>query len=351
MLISCRTPLRVSLFGGGTDYPAFFERKPGSVIGFAINKYIYISALPLGSYVDYRYRLSYSRLEIKDSVDQIEHPVVRAVLPDYGYDTPTDFSMQADLPASSGLGSSSAFTVGFMNLISVLQGRSQTKIELAKEAIRAEQELLKENVGVQDQLHAAFGGLNRFNFHGDQIGIKPINITGGALQEMTESMLLVFTGVKRRATEVVQEQVQRTAGNSVDAELAAMMDLLEEAEKVLERPRGNRVAELAALLHQSWQLKKRLSSRISSGPIDDLYELCLRNGALGGKLCGAGGGGFLLMVVPPEARARFIEGVGARRCIDFCVDVHGSQIISAPQRGVWPSEGIRRTPPVAAPAA
>lgn len=328
MILTCRTPLRISLFGGGTDYPSYFKRVPGSVIGFTIDKYIYLSALPLSAYVDYRFRLSYSRIEMVDDPSEIEHPVVRAVLPHFNYDRPTDFSVQADLPASAGLGSSSAFTVGFINLLSALQGTLRTKIELAEEAINVEQVLLQENVGIQDQLHAAFGGINRFNFHGDRIDIKPIKITGAALNELTESMLLVFTGVKRRATAIVAEQVKNTEARQVDEPLSKMMELLEEAERVLERPREGRVTEIAALLHESWLMKKRLSSRISSDEIDELYDFCRAQGALGGKLCGAGGGGFLLMVVPPERRASFIEAVGPRRCISFKVDCHGSQIIA-----------------------
>jgi len=326
MILTCRTPLRVSLFGGGTDYPSYFLRKPGSVIGFTIDKYIYASALPLGATVDYKYRLSYSRVEMVEEIDELEHPVVRAVLPRYRYDSPTDFSVQADLPASAGLGSSSAFTVGFINLVSALQGTPRTKIELAHEAITMEQQVLKENVGIQDQLHAAFGGVNRFNFSGERIDIKPIKITGACLRELTESMLLVFTGVKRRATAIVEEQVKNTSAKRVDEELAEMMALLEAAEEVLERPANNRVREVAALLHESWMLKRQLSSKISSDVIDELYAFCLRKGALGGKLCGAGGGGFLLMVVPPERRAGFIEALGVRRCISFNVDGHGSQV-------------------------
>ena len=329
MLLTCRTPLRVSLFGGGTDYPSYFERKAGAVIGFAINKYIYTSALPLGAYVDYKFRLSYSRIELVEASRDIEHPVVRALLPHYGYDRPTDFSIQADLPASAGLGSSSAFTVGFINLVSALKNIPRTKIELAQEAIMVEQELLKENVGIQDQLHAAFGGLNRFNFSGDRIDIKPIKITGAALRELTDSMILVFTGVKRRATAIVDEQIKNTAAKQVDNELAAMMALLEEAETVLEKPENHRVEDLAKLLHESWLIKRRLSSKITSDEIDELYEYCLSKGALGGKLCGAGGGGFLLMVVPPERRASFTEQVGDRRCIAFSVDCQGSQIINS----------------------
>ena len=327
MILTCRTPLRVSLFGGGTDYPSYFRRNAGSVIGFTIDKYIYASALPLGAYVDYRFRLSYSRVEMVDDAAALEHPVLRAMLPHYGYDQPTDFSIQADLPASAGLGSSSAFTVAFVNLISSLQGTPRTKIELAQEAIKIEQDILKENVGIQDQLHAAFGGMNRFNFFMDRIDIKPIKITGAALEDLTNSMVLVYTGVKRRATAIVEEQVKNTAARQVDQELSRMMELLEAAESVLEGADNHRVTEVAKLLHESWLMKKQLSSKISTDDIDELYEFCRRNGALGGKLCGAGGGGFLLVVVPQDRRRAFVEALGERRCVSFKVDSQGSSVM------------------------
>jgi D-glycero-alpha-D-manno-heptose-7-phosphate kinase len=326
MIVTCRTPLRVSLFGGGTDYPSYFLRLPGSVIGFTIDKYIYVSALPLGSYVDYKFRLSYSRVETVEDPCQFEHPVVRAVLPHYGYDRPTDFSVQADLPASAGLGSSSSFTVGFINLVSALQDAPRTKIELAQEAIKLEQVILKENVGIQDQLHASFGGLNRFNFFGERIDIKPIKMTGLALRELTDAMLLVFTGIKRKASEIVDEQIKNTSTRQIDHELSAMLELLDAAEQILEGPEDERVRGVGGLLHESWKLKKQLSSKISSADIDELYDFCRQNGALGGKLCGAGGGGFLLMIVPQERRTAFTAAVGARRCITFNVDCHGSVV-------------------------
>ena len=327
MLISTRTPLRVSLFGGGTDYPAFFQRERGAVIGFAVNKYIYISALPLQSFVDYRYRVSYSTTEIADGVEEIAHPVVRAALTYYGYDQPTDFSIQADLPASSGLGSSSSFTVGFIGMLSALSGTPRTKLELARAAIHLEQVLLAENVGVQDQLHAAFGGINRFSFEGDGITIAPINMTGLALRHLTGSMLLVHTGIKRRATAVVAEQIKRTSAREVDVQLRAMLGLVDAAQALLEGGAGDVAGELARLLDESWRLKRSLSSGISGGEIDDLYDFCRCQGALGGKLCGAGGGGFLLMVVPPERRAAFLEAVGPRRCVPIEVDMTGTVVL------------------------
>ena len=331
MIVSVRTPLRVSLFGGGTDYPAYFHRSPGAVLGFTIDKYIYISALPLTAVVDYRYRLSYSKIENVDSVDEIEHPVVRTVLQHYGWEEPTDFSVQADLPAAVGLGSSSAFTVSMVNLVSHLTGMPRTRMELAREAIHTEQVLLRENVGVQDQLHSSFGGINRFDLSGDGFRLTPVNISGRDLAGLADWMVLVYTGIKRRATGIVEEQVGNTRSRAVDGELREMLALVDEAQRVLEdRERiGEAPRRIGVLLDRSWRLKKRLSSSITAPQIDDLYDFCLANGAAGGKLCGAGGGGFLLMVVPPERRAGFEAAIGARRCVRFAVDLHGSVLTAA----------------------
>src|SRR5215207_309110 len=266
MMVAVRTPLRVSLFGGGTDYPAYFRREPGAVLGFTIDKYIYLSALRLTASVDYRYRLSYSRVENVDSVAAIQHPVVRAVLEHYGFDEPTDFSVQSDLPAAAGLGSSSAFTVSVINLVSHLTGTPRTRMELAREAIHTEQALLQENVGVQDQLHASFGGINRFDLHGDAFRIAPVNIAGRDLKVLADWMVLVYTGVKRRATAVAAEQVKSTQAGALDAELREMMAFVDAAQQILEDTgrRADAPARIGALLHQSWQVKKRLSPKISA---------------------------------------------------------------------------------------
>lgn len=331
MMVAVRTPLRVSLFGGGTDYPAYFRREPGAVLGFAIDKYIYLSALRLTASVDYRYRLSYSQVENVDSVAAIRHPVVRTVLQHYGFDEPTDFSVQADLPAAAGLGSSSAFTVSVINLISHLMGTPRTRMELAREAVHTEQVLLRENVGVQDQLHASFGGINRFDLSGDSFRLAPINISERDLRVLTDWMVLVYTGVKRHASAVVAEQLRSTASGALDAELREMLGFVDVAQQILEDAarRDDRPAHIGGLLHQSWQVKKRLSSRISAPEIDELYEFCLGHGAVGGKLCGAGGGGFLLMVVPPERRRSFEAAIGERQCVRFRIDTQGSVLVSS----------------------
>ncbi len=330
--------MRVSLFGGGTDYPAYFHRSPGAVLGFTIDKYIYLSALPLTAAVDYRYRLSYSKIENVEQIDEIEHPVVRTVLKHYGWTEPTDLSVQADLPAAAGLGSSSAFTVGMVNLVSHLMAMPRTRMELAREAIHTEQVLLQENVGVQDQLHSSFGGINRFDLAGDDFRITPVNISGRDLGSLTDWMVLVYTGIKRRATQIVEEQVKNTKSHAVDTELREMLGFVDTAQRILEDRQhvDEAPSRIGELLDKSWQLKKRLSSSISAPRIDELYDFCLANGALGGKLCGAGGGGFLLMLVPPERRCAFEEVVGPRRCVRFRVDLHGSTLISSampPGRG------------------
>ena len=332
MMVAVRTPLRIGLFGGGTDYPAYFRREPGAVIGFAIDKYVYLSALRLTAAVDYRYRLSYSRVETVDRVAAIRHPVVRAVLTRHGFDEPTDFSAQADLPASAGLGSSSAFTVSVINLVAHLMGAPRTAMELAREAIHTEQVLLRENVGVQDQLHAAFGGINRFDFAGDDFTVTPIAVSAAAQRALAEWLVLVYTGVKRRASSVVEEQVQRTEAGLLDAELREMCGFVDAAQQVLESARGTEDigAQIGRLLHQSWQIKRQLSPQVSAPEIDALYEFCLANGALGGKLCGAGGGGFLLTAVPPARRPAFEEAVGQRLCVAFAIAPQGSTVISLP---------------------
>ena len=339
MIYITKTPLRVSLFGGGTDYPAYFQRTPGAVIGFAIDKYIYISALKLGGYVDYRYRISYSKVEQTDTIDAIEHPVVRNLLKRKGWDEPTDFSIHADMPASTGLGSSSAFTVGFINLISNLLMIPRTRMELAREAIFTEQELLKENVGVQDQLHATFGGINRFDLSGDNYRITPINISSAALNTLTDCMVLVFTGIKRRATQIAALQVENTSAKKIDSQLADILKLVDQAQVVLESraDTANLPARIAEMLHESWMIKKELASNITLEAIDELYEFCRANGALGGKLCGAGAGGFLLMVVPLQKRERFEKAVGAHRCVRFQIAPHGTTFFGEPGEYFVPS--------------
>lgn len=329
MIIVSRTPLRISFFGGGTDYPEYFQRARGAVLGMAIDKYVYVTALRLTNTLDFRYRISYSRLETVNEVTEIQHPVVRSVLQHYQLRDPLAISVLVDLPSRSGLGSSSSFTVGCINLVSSLQQRMITKLDLAREAVFVERELLHENVGVQDQHHAAFGGLNRFDFEGSRVRISPVQMTGPCLAALNSALFLIYTGVSRYASETLDEQMTRTRERKVDDELKQLLTLTDQGMEVLEGNDPDRMlTEFGAMLHEGWMTKKRLSSKISTPHIDALYEEARAAGALGGKLCGAGSGGFLLMLVPPHRQASFREKLGADAIVPVALDTIGSTILT-----------------------
>lgn len=328
MLTTSRTPMRVSFFGGGTDYPEYFREKRGAVIGLAIDKYIYIAALKLSGIQAYSYRLSYSRIEHVDHVREIEHNAVRTAFEHYNIQCPLDVSIMADMPASSGLGSSSSFSVGLLNLIAHLRNENVTKLDLALRAIHLEHDLLGENVGVQDQLHAAFGGINRFDFDGKHYRITPMAMRGECLQQLMQSLVLVHTGISRHASKIVEEQMVRTKQGSINRQLDSMLDLVDEAtDTLLSFDADGMLKKLGSMLDEGWQLKRSLSPHVSSPDIDALYERCKQLGAWGGKLCGAGGGGFLLMIVPPDKRADFIQKVAPARVINIGLDTEGTKIL------------------------
>ncbi|MGU3559391.1 GHMP family kinase ATP-binding protein [Methylobacterium radiotolerans] len=328
MLTVTRTPLRVSLFGGGTDYPEYFERAPGAVVGMAIDKYIIIAALDLIGCQDYNYRLSYSKLEHCDNVAEIEHPVVREVLKHFEIDRRLDISIISDLPAAgSGLGSSSAFTVGFLRTVYALREQKPTKIELSKKAIEVEREILRENVGVQDQLHAAFGGINRFDFNGSAIRISPLQMSSAAMQQLNASMVLVHTGIARRATTTVAAQIAVTRARAIDKELSELYRLVEECVSLLEGGTTGWLTQLGEMLSASWKIKRTLSRDVSNTVLDDLFETIVASGAYGAKLCGAGGGGFFLALIDPEKIPALTERVAPLSVVPISIDVDGSTLI------------------------
>jgi D-glycero-alpha-D-manno-heptose-7-phosphate kinase len=295
----------------------------------AIDRYVYISVLELASIIDYKYRLSYSKLQQVKHIADLEHPVVRAVLDHYAVEDALDISIQSDLPASSGLGSSSSFTVGLVNLIAAFKKKSMTRLDLGRAAIYIEQELLKENVGVQDQLHAAFGGMNRFDFVDGRIRITPVQMSANCQDYLLSSLVLVYTGKTRFASQVLTEQMAATKEKKIDRELGHLLALTAQAIDVLEgSDPETMLKEFGAMMHEGWQTKKRLSDRVSSPQIDAIYDAALCAGALGGKLCGAGGGGFLLMVVPPPVRQDFDQAMQATCLIPVNMDRHGSVILT-----------------------
>lgn len=327
MIIS-KTPVRISLFGGGTDYPDYFNRCKGAVLGTTINKYIYLSINKLSSFFDYKVKVSYSLSEKVSNLDEIQHPSVRECLRFMNMEEGLDIHHFADLPARTGLGSSSSFTVGLLNAIYMLQEKKVPKKILADNALHVEQQLINERVGSQDQVHAAFGGLNLIEF--DQNGYKvfPIDIDDPKRSLIEDSLLLFYTGINRFANDILEEQIKNTNTRSKDSYLKTMLKMVYDAKEMMLALKGhNLIQNLGTLLHQSWECKKQLSSKISNPQINYYYNLAKTAGAIGGKLCGAGHGGFLLLMVPKEKQDTVRDALKELLEVDFKFEQDGSQII------------------------
>ncbi|WP_320675953.1 GHMP kinase [Prochlorococcus sp. MIT 1300] len=328
MLVVTKTPLRISFLGGGTDYKSYFHRKPGAVLGMSIDKYIFIASVDMDGIQDYRYRVSYSKIEQVNSKEQIEHPVIKAVLSERSINENLDISIISDMPANSGLGSSSAFTVGLLRMLNARYEVRATKLDLALEAIYVEKELLNENVGIQDQLHCSFGGINRFDFFQDDIKVSPVVMRGECQSTLLDSLFLVYTGIKRHASQVLDNQIQKTIDGSNDKYLEEMYKMVAEGSEILSNPDPTSLlVDFANLLSKGWHLKKQLSKSISDPQIDQLYERCLSAGALGAKLCGAGAGGFLLCIVPEQNRLNFLSDLADTSVVKISMDTEGSQVM------------------------
>jgi len=326
MIIS-RTPFRVSFFGGNTDYPDWFREHGGAVLATTIDKYCYISVRELPPFFDHKYRVVYSVVENVRQVADINHPAVRAVL---GHLQPAngkglEIHHDGDLPARSGLGSSSAFTVGLLHAVHALDGHHVSKETLANEAIYIEQCSLREPVGLQDQICAAFGGFNHVTFRRDgTFEVNPVIVPRERLEELQQHLLLVFTGISRSSATVAQTVIgnlkQRTA------EVRTLQQMVDEGIAILSSPTRS-LLEFGRLLHQGWELKRRLSNRVSNETVDVLYERALAAGAVGGKLLGAGGGGFMLLFVRPEDRERVREALGDLIVVPFRFEGSGCRIV------------------------
>ena len=330
MIIS-RTPFRISFFGGGTDYPAWYKKNGGTVLSTTINKYCYLSCRNLPPFFKHTYRVVYSQQELVNKIGDIDHPSVRNTLNFLNIDSGVEIHHQADLPARSGLGSSSSFTVGLVNALSGLRGEVKNKRQLALDAINIEQNLIKENVGSQDQTAAAFGGLNKINFGGVQeISIQPITINPNRLESFQNHLMLFFTGLSRDASKIAREQIKNIENKN--KELRIMHEMVDEATTILTNNRTN-LAEFGKLMDQGWKIKKSLSSKITTPHLDNIYDAGIRAGALGGKLLGAGGGGFILFFVTPETQDKIKKRLKNLLYVPFRFDHLGSQIIYYSQDG------------------
>lgn len=324
-MIICRTPLRISFFGGGTDYPVWYREHGGKVLSTSINKYSFITLRYLPPFFDYKYRIRYYKREEVNHLDEIKHPSIRECVRHMGVERGIDVVHHGDLPAMSGLGSSSSFTVGMLHALYALTHRMPTKRELAINAIRIEQDVLGEQVGSQDQTAAAFGGLNLIHFGGQQeFSVETVILSAARLEELQQNMLLFFTGLQRQASEIAVEQIKATPKKVT--ELSRMGELVDAAVSILINPETP-MAEFGKLLDEQWQLKKQMSGLISNQAIDDIYAAGIKAGASGGKLLGAGGGGFMLFIAPPERHAAIREALGSLLAVPFRFDTQGSQII------------------------
>lgn len=323
MIIS-RTPFRISFFGGGTDYPVWYNEHGGAVLATSINRYCHITCRYLPPFFENKFRVVYSIIEGTKTVEEIQHPAVRECLRFMGIRDGVVIHHDGDLPARTGLGSSSSFTVGILHALHALRGEMPTRLQLALEAIHVERDLIVENVGSQDQVTAAFGGFNLINFNpGDRITIQPVTLSAERMKLLHSHLLLIFTGFSRQASEIAAEQIKNTP--TKQNELQTMRQMVDEALAILNS--GRDIADFGRLLHEGWQLKRSLSSRISNPVIDEIYAKARAAGALGGKLLGAGGGGFMLFFVPPERQGILLKQLSVFLHVPFEFDSLGTHII------------------------
>jgi len=324
MIIS-KTPFRISFFGGGTDYPGWFEPHGGKVLSTAIDKYCYITCRYLPPFFKHKYRIAYSIVEQVQAIKDIEHPAVRATLDYMSCEQGLEIHHDGDLPARSGLGSSSSFTVGLLNSLHAMKGEYRSAEHLAKEAIHIEQDVLHEHVGSQDQIAAAYGGLNKIEFYpGGSFNVAPLIIEPSRLESLQNHLMFFFTGVSRFSSEIAASQIANIKDRSV--ELHAIGQMVDASLDILGSTRTP-LEEFGHLLHEGWQVKRKLSDKVSNAHIDGVYKEARSAGAIGGKLTGAGGGGFMLLFVPPEKQKHVRERLSKLTYVPIRFEPAGSRIV------------------------
>lgn len=325
-MIIVRTPFRISFLGGGTDYPTWYNEHGGAVLATSIDKYCYLTCRKLPPFFEHKYRLVYSNIETVTDLSEIEHPAAKAVLQWADSKTGLEIHHDGDLPARSGLGSSSSFTVSMVHAMQALKGEYVSKETLAKHAIHIEQNLIKENVGSQDQISAAYGGFNRIEFkaNGDGFDVAPVLVSKERRQELESHLMLCFTGFSRIASTIASSKIKNMKNRFT--ELTKMRAMVDEAIHILQNPSVS-IEKFGELLHQSWLYKRSLSDKVSTKEIDELYATAQEAGAIGGKILGAGGGGFLLLFVKPELQAKVRESLHKLIHVPFQFEDTGSRVV------------------------
>ena len=318
-MISIKVPLRVSLFGGGSDLPNHFSKHGGVVVGYTINRYICIHSSKIEVDQGFKFRLSYKSYEEINDLDEIQHPIFREVLREYEFDEPYCFTTMSNLPAGAGLGSSSAFTVGLYYLLDELCGNTQTELELAKRAINIERNVLGEAGGWQDQLHPAFGGVNSFEFLNDgTILRRELKLPEEDIERLNSSMYLLYSGEIRQAKNIEKSKLN----NSNDVSLTEIRDIAREGELLMSNG-GVSLSDIGRLLNYGWEIKRSLSKSVSNANIDYLYKLILKSGAYGAKLCGSGGGGFFMVLANPKSASLLSSKLPSGRLSKIKIDLEG----------------------------
>lgn len=322
-MIITKTPFRMSFFGGGTDMEKYFKENGGAVLSTTFDKYCYVNVRHLPRFFDYSTELCYSHTERVTDVEQIEHPSIRNAMKMLDMHE-IRLTYEADLPARSGLGTSSSFAVGMLNAFYALKGKYADKKKLADEAIYLERVLCNESGGWQDQIAASFGGFNRINFNADGYEVLPLIISPQRKKQLNENLLMFFTGFTRFSSEV--QKVNKLDDKSKEAQLKEMYRLVDEAEKTLTDKDGN-LDDFGRLLDHTWKLKRQTGAAVSTNSIDSLYEKGIKAGALGGKLLGAGGGGFLIFYVQPEHKGAVMKAMSDLLYIPFEFENGGTRVI------------------------
>jgi len=326
-MIITQTPFRVSFVGGGSDMAAFYERHEGAVLSTTIDKYMYISSHRF--FEPDKIRAKYSKTETVNHASELEHPIIRTLLEKFGISGGLEISSIADVPAGTGMGSSSSFTVSLLHNLYTHAGQAVTKEQLAAEACDIEINLLGEPIGKQDQYAAAYGGFNIFRFKKDgSVEVENIQTQAGIMDTLQDNLLMFYTGVQRSASAILAEQKKNIAESEKFEKLKSMTLLVNDLKECLF---SGQTDDFGRILHENWMLKQQLTGSISNGFIDEAYQAAMQNGALGGKLLGAGGGGFLLFYCPKNSQAKLREALKKLRYFEFKFETEGSKLIYAPK--------------------
>lgn len=320
-MIITRTPFRISFAGGGSDMPDFYREHGGCVLSATINKYMYITIHPY--FDENKTALKYSQTEIVDNIAEIQHSIFHCVLNEKNI-SGVEITSTADVPSGTGLGSSSSFTVGLLHTLACYRGKYYSKEKLASEACRVEIEMLHSPIGKQDQYAAAYGGLNFIKFHKDDtVSVEPIIAKASVIKDLQENLIMFYTGITHNANTILSEQKNNISAGQKTENLIKMCGLAENLRESLE---NNSIADFGEILHEGWLRKRELAGGISNGIIDEMYDCALKNGAVGGKLLGAGGGGFLLFYCPKERQEKLKNSLKLKP-MPFNFEHNGSSVI------------------------